>query len=209
MLPDGVHLGKIGLGDAPRGLAMRRSIRYRLLLIWMATAPALACYKAPPSAARANKSDSSVEKPNKAVLMEEPTAEKPVVATALLRPAKGSTGDTLDLVVEIRIAAGWHIYAGGALAGTAIPTSLTEKLPEGTEAAGAWQYPRATSTPDAPGEIYEGRLTFRRPLRITERARAGRIDVTCELTYQACDPFHCLPPQTLSLSARGEVESAH
>jgi DsbC/DsbD-like thiol-disulfide interchange protein len=188
---------------------MRRSIRYRLLLIWMASAPALACYKAPTSAARANNTDSSAEIPNTAVLMEEPTAEKPVVATAFLRPAKGGPGDTLDLVVEIQIAAGWHIYAVGALAGTAIPTSLAEKLPEGTEAAGAWQYPKAASAPDAPGEIYDGRLTFRRPLKITERARAGRIDVTCELTYQACDPFHCLPPQTLSLLARGEVEPAH
>lgn len=187
---------------------MRRPIRCCWLFLWMVAALPLACDKAPTSTPQISKSDSHAEMPAAPASVEEPTAEKPVVATAELRPPKGGAGDTLDLVVEIHVFAGWHIYAVDAGAGGAIPTSIVEKLPEGIEPAGAWQYPKAESSPLAPGRIYEGRLTFRRPLRITERAPAQRIEVSCELTYQACDPFHCLPPQTLTLSARGEVESA-
>jgi DsbC/DsbD-like thiol-disulfide interchange protein len=150
-----------------------------------------------------------VNTPAVAAFLEEPTAEKPVVAAAGLRPAKGVGGDTLELVIEIRIAAGWHIYAVDTPVGSAIPTSLAEKLPEGIVVAGAWQYPKAASAPEAPGGIYERRLSFRRPLKITEGARAGRIIVTCDLTYQACDPFHCQPPQTLTLSTNGEVVPGH
>lgn len=188
---------------------MRRLIQYRLLLIWVAAAAALTCDKAPTSAPRAGKPGSSADLPNTGALKEEPTPEKPVVAAALLHPVKGSAGDTLDLVVEIRIAAGWHIYAVDAPAGSALPTSIVEKLPQGIEVAGDWQYPKAARSPEAPGGIYEGRLTFRRLLQISERAQAGRFEVSCQLTYQACDPFRCLPPQTLSLSAKGEVVPPH
>ncbi len=173
----------------------------------MALAPALACDKVPTSASQESKSGSSPENPTTAALTEEPTPEKPVVAVALLRPDKGKTGDTLDLVIEIHIAAGWHIYAVDTPAGSPIPTSVVEKLAEGVEGAQAWQYPKAVASPDGHASIYEGKLTFRRPLRITPRAHVGSLDIACELTYQACDPFHCLPPQTLSLAAKGEIES--
>ena len=187
---------------------MRRPIQCCWFLFWVAVVLPLACDKAPTSTPQLSKSDSYAEIPTAPTPAEEPTAEKPVVATAELRPVKGRAGDTIDLVVEIRIFAGWHIYAVDTASGGAIPTSIVEKLPDGIKAAGEWQYPKADSSPMSPGRIYEGRLTFRRPLKITERAPAGRIDVSCELTFQACDLFHCLPPQTLSLSARGEVESA-
>jgi DsbC/DsbD-like thiol-disulfide interchange protein len=173
----------------------------------MAVAPALACDKVPTSTSQETKSDSSLEISTTAALTEEPTPEKPVVAVALLRPAKVKAGDRLDLVIDIHIAAGWHIYAVDAPAGSAIPTAVVEKLAEGIEDAEAWQYPKAVPSPDTHGSIYEGKLTFRRPLRITSRAHVGSIDIACELTYQACDPFHCLPPQTMSLSAKGEIEA--
>jgi DsbC/DsbD-like thiol-disulfide interchange protein len=187
---------------------MLRPIPCVWFLIAITVALPLACDKAPTSSPQIPKSDSNAEIPAAPAPAEEPTAEKPVVATAILRPNKGSNGDVLDLVVEIRIAAGWHIYAGDAPAGSAIPTSIVEKLPQGIEVAGAWQYPKAISAPEAPGGIYEDRLTLRRLLKINQSAQAGRIVVSCELTYQACDSFHCLPPQTLTLSAKGEVESA-
>lgn len=187
---------------------MLRPIPCVWLLIAIAVALPLACDKAPTSSPQIPKSDSNAEIPAAPASAEEPTAERPVVATATLRPNKGSNGDALDLVIEIRIAAGWHIYAVDAPAGSALPTSIVEKLPQGIEVAGAWQYPKHISSPEAPGGIYEDRLTLRRPLKITQNAQAGRIDVSCELIYQACDPFHCLPPQTLTLSAKGEIKSA-
>jgi hypothetical protein len=65
--------------------------------------------------------------------------------------------------------------------------------------------PRVETGQEGRGGIDEGRPVFRRPLEITEHAPRGPIEVHCELTYQACDPFRCRPPATLRLSARGEV----
>jgi thiol:disulfide interchange protein DsbD len=128
-----------------------------------------------------------------------------VVAQAALLPAAARNGSEVELVIEARIAPGWHIYAADGPAGSGIPTSLTWKLPDGVEPAGEWQYPKTARGAEEQTEIYEGNLRFRRPLRITERAKAGPLEIRCELTYQACNAFRCQPPESLELSARGEV----
>jgi hypothetical protein len=124
-----------------------------------------------------------------------------------LRPAAGKVGDIVELVVEARTATRWHIYAAGESTGGTIPTSLEVRLPSGVEATGAWQYPQTKPGQEGQGGIYEGRLTFRRLLKITENAQPGPMEVHCDLTYQACDPFRCRPPETLTLAAKGEVVS--
>jgi len=138
-------------------------------------------------------------------LTEEPTPTKPVVAQATLRPAAGRNGSNVDLVIEVQIAPGWHIYAAEGPTGSGIPTSLKWKLPDSVEAAGEWKYPKPGRGAGEQAEIYEGHLRFRRPLRITERAKPGPLEIRGELTYQACDAFRCRPPESLALSARGEV----
>jgi DsbC/DsbD-like thiol-disulfide interchange protein len=152
-----------------------------------------------------SKADTGLVRPAAPILTEEPTLKNPFVAKAALRPAEGKGGDVVDLVIEARTAPGWHIYATGDSPGGATPTSLEVKLPRGVEPAGAWQYPKAQPGQDGQGGIHAGRLLFRRPLKITDAAQGGPIEVQCDLTYQACDPFHCLPPKTLTLSAKGEV----
>ena len=71
-----------------------------------------------------------------------------------------------------------------------------------------WQYPKTSRGTEEQTEIYEGRLQFRRPLRITEWAKPGPLEIRGELTYQACNAFQCRPPESLALSARGEVVAA-
>jgi DsbC/DsbD-like thiol-disulfide interchange protein len=186
----------------------------RFLAGWVVGCLALApgCQKPPAGAPEAGNPTRLASKPEPVsvrpaapVLTEEPTPNNPFVAIAALRPAGGGGGDLVELVIEARTAPGWHIYAVGDSQGGAVPTSLEVKLPRGVEPAGAWQYPQARAGPEGPAGIYEGRLTFRRPLKITESARRGPIEIQCEVTYQACDPFRCRPPETLTLSARGEV----
>ena len=53
--------------------------------------------------------------------------------------------------------------------------------------------------------IYVGKLEFRRPLRVASGADAGAIEVTCELGYQACDPFACELPTKADLRANGNI----
>jgi DsbC/DsbD-like thiol-disulfide interchange protein len=142
------------------------------------------------------------------ILTEEPTPKKPFVAQAALLPAADRNGSGIELVIEVRIAPGWHIYAADGPTGSGIPTSLAWKLPDGVEPAGEWQYPETARVAEGQAEIYEGNLRFRRPLRITERAKPGPLEIHCELTYQACNAFRCQPPESLALSARGEVVAA-
>ena len=189
-------------------------MRCRLLAGWLAgwMALALGCQKPPADAPKADhptmpagRSDTPKVRPAAPILVDEPTLENPFVAKAELRPAARSADDTVELVIEARTAPGWHIYAVGDSPAGTIPTSVEVKLPRGVEPAGPWKYPQAKPGQDGQGGIYEGKLQFLRRLQITENAPKGPIEVQCELTYQACDPFRCRPPETLKLSAKGEV----
>jgi hypothetical protein len=174
----------------------------------------LGCQKPPADApetgkpsGRPNKADTASTQPSAPILTEEPTAKNPFVAKAALRPGEGTAGDTVELVIEGKTAPGWHIYAAGEAVGGATATSLELKAPPGVEPAGVWQYPQAQPGQEGQARIYAGRLLFRRLLKITDAAQRGPIEVQCALTYQACDPFRCLPPETLTLSAKGELRS--
>jgi DsbC/DsbD-like thiol-disulfide interchange protein len=146
--------------------------------------------------------DSSVK-----IALDQPSARKPLVAGAALSAPKVRAGETVTLVVRAKLAPTWHIYAADETSGGNIPTTLKLNLPDGVEAVGDWSYPAATRTKDVEGAIYEGDLTFRRKLRIAGDAAPGSIQVTCELGYQACDPFSCRAPDKLSLKAKAEVGS--
>jgi DsbC/DsbD-like thiol-disulfide interchange protein len=143
--------------------------------------------------------------PSNEIVLGEPDAGRPVTAAAALRPGKVRAGEIVTFVVQIRTAPGWHIYAADEPAGAALPTTLKLTLPDGIEPEGAWTYPDAVAGPDGAGRVYEGQLTFRRQLRVGPRAAPGPFRVTCDLRYQACDPFSCKPPAALALAAGAEV----
>src|SRR5262249_46698654 len=143
--------------------------------------------------------------PDEPILLNEPTPEMPFVAKAALRPATAHRGNTLMLIIEAKTAPGWHIYAANGPREMGTPTSISVKLPEGVVLTGPWEYSKTVPGQEGKSEVYEGRLIFRRSLQITEKVKRGTIEVQCELTYEACDPFHCRPPETLPLSAAAEV----
>src|SRR5262245_49020730 len=178
---------------------MRRSSMRWLLSAWLTggvvLGSVLGCEKAPtPTSPASNASKQTpvsqliLTPPQSAgpILTEEPTPTKPVVAQAALRPGADRNGSKVELVIEVQIAPGWHIYAAEGPTGSGIPTALKWKLPDGIEAAGEWEYPKTVRGAGEQAEIYEGHLKFRRPLRITERAKPGPLEIHGELTYQAC-----------------------
>jgi DsbC/DsbD-like thiol-disulfide interchange protein len=138
------------------------------------------------------------------VTMEEPDSRSPVNAAAALQPARAMKGKSFVLVVKIKIAPTWHIYAADGMVGSSIPTSLKLELPQGVEAAGEWTLPSARQ--DGESRIYEGSLQFSRQLRIGSQVKPGPIHVRCELTYQACDPFSCRAPAKKTLQADAVIE---
>jgi hypothetical protein len=145
------------------------------------------------------------EPPPETPAHDEPTPQRPVVAWAELRPARVRPGETLTFLVHVKTAPAWHLYAAEGPTGIGLPTTVQVQLPEGLEAAGAWTYPPAKTSSTGPGLIYEGALTFQKLLRVGAHAASGTLRLSCQLGYQACDPFCCRPPATLEVRAAGEV----
>jgi hypothetical protein len=134
----------------------------------------------------------------------EPNVNDPVVAAVELAPAKVRPGESLDIVVRIKLAPTWHVYAAEGTPGPGVPTSLKLQLPKGVEAEGGWAYPKPDRDRDGQ-RIYAGTLEFRHRLRVAQDAAPGPIEVACEFSYQACDPQSCRLPAKADLRARGEV----
>jgi hypothetical protein len=135
---------------------------------------------------------------------QEPDREHPVVAEARLTPATLHPGDDLTLVVRVRTAPTWHVYAVGGSGGPGVPTTLKLTLPKGVEAQGEWEVPKPTRGPDGQA-VYEGTFEFRRTLRVSPAVATGPVAVALEVGYQACDPHSCRPPARAELKAKAEV----
>lgn len=140
--------------------------------------------------------------------VDEPNETHPVSAAAALFPTRARAGESLTFVVQIKTAPRWHVYATGALSGTEMPTTLKLQLPSSAEAVGDWTCPAPHPGASGQGPIYEGSVRFTRRLAISRQKVSGPITVTCELGYQACDPFSCRPPESVALKATAEIVPA-
>jgi len=140
--------------------------------------------------------------------VDEPNETHPVSTAAALFPPRARAGESLTLVVQVKTAPRWHIYATGEVSGTGMPTTLKLDLPSGVEASGDWTCPSPHPGGDGQSPIYEGNVKFIRRLAINRQKVSGPINVTCELGYQACDPFSCRPPETVALKATAEIVPA-
>jgi len=149
----------------------------------------------------------AAQAPAEQVDVSEPAPSNPVAAAAVLVPATLEAPATATLVIRVRTAPTWHIYPVDRPVGTAQPTRLELKLPDGVEPAGDWLHPEAAISPGAAeGQlVYEGDFTFRRRLQFTEQTPSGRVEISCQIDYQACDPFLCRPPESLTVQAAAEV----
>ncbi|HEV3301145.1 MAG TPA: FG-GAP-like repeat-containing protein [Planctomycetaceae bacterium] len=136
---------------------------------------------------------------------EGPTRSNPVVATAAVLPRRVRAGESLTLTVDLRVAAGWHINAVSSGSGTAIPTRLELNVPPGISVAADWTLPEPDVGGPETGPVYRGQVTFRRTLKVAEKAAVGRVELSCDFAYQACDDNQCLRPTKVSLKAPLEV----
>jgi hypothetical protein len=136
-----------------------------------------------------------------------PTSRDPVVATASVTPRQAKPGETVTVTILVRLGSDWHINAVSGGSDTAIPTRLELKLPPGIAANGEWALPEPDIADRATGPVYRGEITFRRTLKVIEKAPDGKLELVCGLSYQACDARQCLRPTTLKLRAPLEVTS--
>jgi DsbC/DsbD-like thiol-disulfide interchange protein len=124
--------------------------------------------------------------------------------SASLRVVKSDLhrSDEFNLVIDVQIAAGWHIYAIDRRAGAAAPTKIHLQLPKGLESTEKWTSPEPMLSPALQGEpvfVYEGNAKFLCSVRVLPDAPLTKVPVRCTLVYQACDQFSCRPPEEVAL----------
>jgi thiol:disulfide interchange protein DsbD len=105
-------------------------------------------------------------------------------------------------VVELAIAAGWHVNAHDPGDAFMIPTTVDVTPPAGAS-VGAVRYPQAVTRvlPFSDGKalrLYEGTVRIQADVA---GAAAGGEPLRARLRYQACDDTTCLPPRTVELTA--------
>jgi hypothetical protein len=141
--------------------------------------------------------------------IDNPTNDNPVVVAAALIPRQSPPGSGVALVVRFRMAIGWHISAmsNGSWRGSSLPTTIRLQLPRGVVLEGDWTIPEPEVQVDrvAEGHIYQGDVTFRHQLRITDEQPPGDIELLCVVKYQACDATACLRPTPVELRPILEV----
>lgn len=131
----------------------------------------------------------------------EPSEQEPVSVQVSLLPSQVSPGETSSLVVQVKVARGWHIYGRQPHRGVAVPTKLEVKLPAGIELAGDWIADDAVSDPASGGaSVYRNQVVFRQRLRVSPSATLpssspGEHTLAVKLIYQVCDEEICSPPQ--------------
>ena len=80
---------------------------------------------------------SSVEE----IAVPDPSPSEPVTAAMTIRPKSVSAGDTVEIVVNIRIASAHFIHAKDHADVPFVPVAVNTTLPEGLTPIGDWQFP--------------------------------------------------------------------
>ncbi len=114
---------------------------------------------------------------------------------------KSQRDGVLNVMLQLDIAAGWHVNANPAGQDNLIPTTVTVNADASFEILDV-AYPKGKSAhfefSDESVNVYEGKLTI--PLKLKQKSnRKKNARVTLKLSYQPCSETECLLPQTLDI----------
>ena len=133
----------------------------------------------------------------------EPSSAAVVAATATVT---AKSDEVFNVVLQLKIGAGWHINANPAGQDYLIPTTVELDANAPIEIVDI-AYPKGKSMrfafSDEPLNIYEKSLTI--PLRLKQKLNVTRKNdapITLKLTYQPCNDTECLFPETLDIPLR-------
>lgn len=126
-------------------------------------------------------------------------------------PVRLARGGSVDSVVRVVIAPGFHVNANPATHPYLIPTALSVR--SGNEmgvTAGAPVYPEGVTHKFAfdqtPLRVYEGAAEIKLPLKAMSDAVAGGRAIPLRVRVQPCDDAVCHPPRTLEATLAVIVE---
>ena len=136
---------------------------------------------------------------------EERNSATPALVSATAE-IKSRSNNVLNVVLQLNIAAGWHINANPAGQDNLIPTTVTVDADTPFEILHV-AYPKGRSTrfdfSDDSLNVYENNLTI--PLQLKQKPNMKpdkSAPITLQLTYQLCNETECLLPQTLDILLR-------
>ncbi|MFI5181676.1 MAG: protein-disulfide reductase DsbD domain-containing protein [Thermoanaerobaculia bacterium] len=131
-----------------------------------------------------------------------PDASKPDVKAALLAPRAAAPGSKTTVVVELTLGRGWHVNSHTPSESFLIPTNVT--LASGTGRLSSVRYPKHVEKRFAfwekPLAVYEGTVRFEADLEVPSGA-AGKVAISGQLSYQACNDQQCFAPAKIPLEA--------
>ena len=139
---------------------------------------------------------------------DEPTVDQPVVADVTFSAASAAPGEKIVLFLNVRMFPTWHIYAHDP-SETFIVTTHELQTSDGLTLSGDW-FPPASELYESDPSIlvYKDDVTFEHDLIVTAGAPVGTQTANVKLRFQACDPYICLPPEEVELSAEIEIQGA-
>jgi suppressor for copper-sensitivity B len=120
-------------------------------------------------------------------------------------------GEAVRIAAVVTIEDGWHIQSHTPTFDYLIPTEIAFELPAG------WPRPDVRYPDHVMWEfgfseellaVYEHDAVIHADLDLPADAAAGAVDVSAELTYQACDDIQCLPPVTTRATVQLEIGAA-
>jgi hypothetical protein len=189
----------------------RRRFQFRLpsLIVFSGSILLSACH--PTNTETGDQQNAPIERRDVAVATVDNPAEtpaSPVTASVRVDKTEVRRGEDFTLLIDVQIAAGWHIYPIDHRAGAAALTKIRLQLPKGLESTEKWTSPEPVLSPPLQGEpvfVYEGNSEFRCPVSVLQDAPLTNPSVRCTLVYQACDQFSCRPTAEITLETKVHV----
>jgi hypothetical protein len=138
------------------------------------------------------------------ITVAEPSAHEPVTVGMASDRAAIRPGELFDLVVQVRIAEGHHIYPEWTSpSNTFAATKVNLALPEGITALSDWSFPPPVRT--GSDWVYTNKIVLQRSFKVRSDVPAGALSIKGALRCQACNDQLCWPAKDLPLAATIQV----
>ena len=109
------------------------------------------------------------------IAVPDPSPSEPVTAVMTIQPNRASVGETVEVLVHIRIASAHFIHAKDDAGGPFVPVAVNTTLPTGVEPIGDWQVP----TPEkgrGNSLVYRNSVVLRRSLKVVSSSAPSNSD---------------------------------
>lgn len=171
----------------------------------IAAAAVLILGTAPPAASQIRTVDSRRQPTTfPEVVTPAPTATNRVTAAATFHPASASRGDTVTLLVRVRIAPGHYIYALDKSGTRNLPTTLDTEMSGILQPEDRWLGPEPKIKEDG-SRTLSGDFLFQRRFRVMRQPAAENWKALTRLEYQVCNEALCWPPATIPLETQLKI----